>query len=97
MDKMVRATRVLTRRSNSQAPPAPIDEAVSSYRKAIQINDSKMSGQSSTELAIELADVLWRNKRLTEARETLQEALVFVGPGQPLRAAEERADTPARR
>ncbi len=68
-----------------------IDEAVASYRKAIQINDSKTSCQGSAELAVELraklAEVLWRNKRLTEARETLQEALVLVGPGRPLRAA----------
>ena len=72
-----------------------VDEAVASYRKAIEINDSKMTGQGSAELAVELraqlADVLWRSNRLAEARETLQEALVLVGPertvasGQPAR------------
>ena len=68
-----------------------VHEAVASYRKAIQINDSKMTGQGSAELAVELraqlADVLWRNNRLAEARKTLQEALVLVGPERPLRAA----------
>ena len=70
-----------------------VDEAVASYRKAIWINVSEMTGQGSADLAVELraqlADVLWRNNRLAEARETLQEALVLVGPertvasGQP--------------
>jgi tetratricopeptide (TPR) repeat protein len=68
-----------------------IDEAVASYRKAIQINGSTVTGQGSAELAIELraqlAEVLWRNLRLAEARETLQQALVLVGPERPLRAA----------
>jgi len=68
-----------------------IDEAVVSYRKAIQINGSKMTGQGSAELAVELraqlADVLWRSTRLAEAMETLQEALVLVGQDRPLRAA----------
>ena len=68
-----------------------IDEAIASYRKAIEINDSKTTGQGSAELAVELraqlAEVLWRNIRLAEARETLQQALVLVGPERPLRAA----------
>jgi tetratricopeptide (TPR) repeat protein len=68
-----------------------VDEAVASYRKAIQINGSKMTGQGPAELAVELraqlAEVLWRSTRLAGARETLQEALVLVGPERPLRAA----------
>jgi class 3 adenylate cyclase/tetratricopeptide (TPR) repeat protein len=68
-----------------------LDEAVASYRKAIQINGSTMTGQGPSELAVELraqlAGVLWRNTRLAEAREMLQEALVLVGPERPLRAA----------
>ncbi len=67
------------------------DEAIASYRKAIQLNDAKMTGQGPAELAVELraqlADVLWRTTRLAEARETLQQALVLVGPERPLRAA----------
>jgi tetratricopeptide (TPR) repeat protein len=67
------------------------DEAVASYRKAIQLNDAKMTADGSAELAVELraqlADVLWRTTRLAEARETLQQALVLVGPERPLRAA----------
>ncbi|MGD0639080.1 MAG: AAA family ATPase, partial [Nitrososphaerales archaeon] len=68
-----------------------IDEAIASYRRAIEINDPTTTGQGSAELAVELraqlAEVLWRNLRLAEARETLQQALVLVGPQRPLRAA----------
>ncbi len=39
------------------------------------------------ELRTELADVLWRNDRLPEAREVLHEALALVGPDRPLQAA----------
>ena len=68
-----------------------IDEAVSSFRKAIAIADadgaSPAASQSVVDLRYQLAEVLWRNSRLDEARQVLREALDLVDPGRWLQAA----------
>jgi len=72
-----------------------IEEAIASYRGALRIVDSNMARAGGAVLAVELraelAEVLWRNTRLAEARDTLREALVLVGPGRPLQAAKLQA------
>ena len=68
------------------------DEAVASYRRALQIvdrNDGRQSmANEATELRRKLAEVFWRCSRFEEARETLQSALGLVDLQQPLQAAQ---------
>jgi class 3 adenylate cyclase/tetratricopeptide (TPR) repeat protein len=65
------------------------DEAVSSYRYALQLSDGAGAGQRpvSVRLRARLADVLARTGRHGAAREALQEALAMVGPDDRLEAA----------
>ncbi len=67
------------------------DEAVASYRHALEVVDQDRSGDIATKAAVELraklAEVLWRNSRFGEAREVLKKALPLVGPEQALQAA----------
>ena len=68
-----------------------VDEAVSSYRHAIEIADEDRAGPAAShrvvDLRYQLAEVLWRSSRFDEARETLHEALALVGAEERLHAA----------
>ena len=68
-----------------------IDEAVSSYRRAIEIADddgaSLQRAQAPVELRYQLSEVLWRSGRFADARETLHEALGLVDPRRRLLTA----------
>jgi class 3 adenylate cyclase/tetratricopeptide (TPR) repeat protein len=67
------------------------DEAISSYRRAMEIADHEKANDAMRKVAValraKLADVLWRGSRLSEARQALQEALELVDPEQPFQAA----------
>ena len=68
-----------------------VDEAVSSYRHAIEIADEDRAGPAAShrvvDLRYQLAEVLWRSSRFDEARETLHEALALVGAEERLHPA----------
>ena len=67
------------------------DEAVASYRRALEIVDVDDTGAATGSAAIELrerlAEVLWRANRLNEAREVLHKALPLLDRRDSLRAA----------
>ena len=67
------------------------DEAVASYRYALAVADQEGSSDvlaaAAVDLRAKLSEVLWRNIRFDEARQTLHEALQLVGVGHPLKAA----------
>jgi DNA-binding SARP family transcriptional activator/tetratricopeptide (TPR) repeat protein len=67
------------------------DEAVTSYRYALATADKDGSSDvlavAAVDLRAKLSEVLWRNARFDEARETLGEALQLVGSGEELKAA----------
>jgi DNA-binding SARP family transcriptional activator/tetratricopeptide (TPR) repeat protein len=71
------------------------DEAISSYRRAVEIADHEKASDAMRKAAVvlraKLADVLWRGSRLSEARQALQQALELVDPEQPFQAAGLRA------
>ena len=85
-----RALHHLTVAGEYAAANFAIDEAVSSYRRALQMAEQTTArpGASSTavELRAELAEVLWRSLRFQEAREALEEAIALIGPGRAVQA-----------
>jgi class 3 adenylate cyclase len=67
------------------------NEAVVSYRRALEIVDRNSTVDAGAQVAVglrgKLAEVLWRASRFGEAREALQEALELVDRQHPLQAA----------
>jgi class 3 adenylate cyclase/tetratricopeptide (TPR) repeat protein len=67
------------------------DEAVASYRRALEIVDSAEPGGAMANAAVKLreglAEVLWRTSRFNEAREVLHKALSLVDRRGSLRVA----------
>ena len=68
------------------------EEAISSFRSALEIADEDLSGadwtsKASVELRYKFAEVLWRTGRHNESRETLGEGLRLVKPEDALLAA----------
>jgi predicted ATPase len=61
-----------------------IEEAVSSYRRAIEIADrdgaASQRAQAPVELRYHLSEVLWRSGQFAGARQALNEALALVDP-----------------
>ena len=90
-DDRERAVHHLSVAAKHAAAHSAIDEAVSCYRSALEIIGHAAVGapwvDSAVELRAELAEVLWRNYRLVEAKEALLEALAIVGADKPLQAA----------
>jgi eukaryotic-like serine/threonine-protein kinase len=86
-----RAVHFLWMAARHAAAQFAIDEAVCSYRRALDVLERGRQvhgqGHAAIELRAELGDVLWRTTRLAEAREVLSEALALVGPDQNLLAA----------
>ena len=67
------------------------DEAVASYRYALATADKDGSSDflaaAAIDLRAKLSEVLWRNARFDEARQTLHEAAQLAGTAQPLKTA----------
>ena len=86
-----RAVHHLSVAAKHAAAHSAIDEAVSSYREALEtIGQAAASApwvDTAVELRAELAAVLWRNYRLVEARGALLEALAIIRADKPLQAA----------
>jgi class 3 adenylate cyclase/tetratricopeptide (TPR) repeat protein len=86
-----RAVHYLEVAADHAASVFAIDEAVASYRHALAIiDDGRASGpvaKAAVGLRTKLAEVLWRRRRLGEARVVLREALQLVAPEQTLPAA----------
>jgi len=68
-----------------------VDEAVASYRRAIEIVDKPVAtareAEASVDLRYKLSEVLWRAGRFDDARETLGEGLARVDPCHRVLAA----------
>ncbi len=86
-----RAVHFLRMAARHAAAEFAIEEAVFSYRRALEVLEQGQRAHGRTgaaiELRAELGDVLWRTTRLSEAREVLTAALALVGPDQNLQAA----------
>jgi class 3 adenylate cyclase len=68
------------------------EEAISSYRSALEIADkddsgSEVTAQAAARVWAKLAEVLWRTWRLEEAREAFQAAIHLAGPDDALQSA----------
>ena len=86
-----RAVHHLEVAARNAAAHFAIDEAVSSYRSALEVVDQQRAGpamaKAGVDLRYKLAGVLWRNGRFGEAREVLHQALGLVDLDQPVQAA----------
>ena len=78
-------------RPGTPAADFAVDEAIFSYKKALEVLEQGQPGDGPVEAAIELraelGNVLWRSTRLAEARDTLRDALALIGPDRSLQAA----------
>ena len=87
-DRAVHFLQVAARRV---AADFAVDEAIFSYKKALEVLEQGQPGDGPVEAAIELraelGNVLWRSTRLAEARDTLRDALALIGPDRSLQAA----------
>ncbi len=72
-----------------------VDEAISSYGRAVQIVDRSPAGLTLSQTAVNLREALsevqWRCGRFDDARRTLHEALELIIPSRRLQAAQLQA------